>query len=154
MSAGIEREEPLRDAAPEWAKESAQQCHAHYEVSFESTALPDHTIRNVGYRLELYGRVGPDGKVRPGDDRCREVFHTLESLARLVVPGAESARLCTIRCSPGALYYCGPGGKQACVRLEIRVMGSEGCDRPIDAQAAHALREMEERLRALGMPRA
>jgi hypothetical protein len=146
--------ERLSGGAPEWARDSVRRCHAHYEVSLQSTALPDHTIRNVGFRLELYGRVDPDGKARPGDGRCGEVFRELESLARLIAPGAESACLCTIRGSPGALYYCGPGGKQGCVRLDILVTSPLGRDRPVDAHAADALREMEGRLRELGMPRA
>jgi hypothetical protein len=146
--------ERLSGGAPEWARESVRRCHAHYEVATQSTALPDHTIRNVGYRLELYGRVDPDGEARPGDGRCREVFRDLESLARLIAPGPESACLCTIRGAPGALYYSGPGGKQACVRLDILVTSSLGGDRSVDAHAADALREMEGRLKELGMPRA
>jgi hypothetical protein len=140
------------DSAITSASEIVRRFHVHYEVYPETVALRDHSIRNVGYRLELYGRVAPG--VRPGDGAFREVCRELLDLSSFIVAGAKSGCLCEVGVSPAALYFSGSQERaQACVRLDIRIFHGEGCERPIDPMQERALHDMEERLGALGVSR-
>jgi hypothetical protein len=137
---------------PANVSEIVRGCRVHYEIYPESVVLRDHSLRQVGFRLELYGRVGPG--VRPGDDRCREVCRGLRRLSSLVVSGTDGGCLCEVAVFPALLTWCGgQEGADACVRLDIRILHGDGCERPIDPAQGLALREMESRLGEFGVSR-
>lgn len=135
-------------------EEVARQFHVHYEVHPEPVALRDRSIRQVGFRLELHARVGTDSGVRLGDDGCREAIIGLLEVSSFFVPSVECGYCYEITGSPAAFYHHdSPQGGQSCVRLEIRLLRREGWEPPVHGMEASALREMENRLRALGVPR-
>jgi hypothetical protein len=138
--------------APAEVGEIVRRFRVHYDVYPESVALRDHSIRQVGFRLELSGEVGPGA--RPGDDRCREVCHGLRRLSSLVLSGKNGGCLCEVAVFPALLAYDGgQEGSQACVRVDIRILHDDGCERPIDPAQGLALREMESRLEEFGVSR-
>lgn len=150
----VEGERTERDGSRERVDEVARQFHVHYEVYPESMALCDHSIRHVGFCLELHARIGTNSGGRLGDDRCREAILGLLEVSSLLVPAAEGDCCYEVSGSPAAFCYHGsPQGGQGCVRLDIRVLRREGWDRPVNEMEARALREMEDCLRALGVPR-
>lgn len=141
-----------RDSATASVSEIVRRFHVHYEVYPETVAQRDHSIRNVGYRLELYGQVGPG--VRPGDGAFREVCRELLDLSSFIVAGTNGGCLCEVAVSPATLYFCSSQERaQACVRLDIRIFHGDGCERPIDPMQERALHEMEVRLGALEVSR-
>jgi hypothetical protein len=141
-------------STPALVSEIVRQFQVHYEVYPESVVLRDRSIRHVGFRLELYGRVGSDAHVRPGDDRCREVCRGLRQISSSIVAATNGGCLCDVAGTAASLYSCGgQGGAHACVRVDIRIFHGDGCERPIDPTQARALHEMEEHLGALGVSR-
>jgi hypothetical protein len=139
-------------AAPADIGEIVRRFRVHYDVYPESAVLRDHSIRQVGFRLELSGEVGAGA--RPGDDRCREVCHGLLRLSSLVVSGTSGGCLCEVAVFPAMLAYDGgQEGSPACVRLDIRILHDGGCERPIDPSQGLALRELQNRLGEFGVSR-
>ena len=137
----------------ERVEEVARQFHVHYEVHRESAALRDHFIRQVGFRLELHAGVGTDSGARLRDDQCREAILRLLEVSSFLAPAAEGDCCYEVSGSPAAFYNLGiPQGGQGCVRLDIRVLRREGWESPVNGIEARARREMEDRLRDLGVP--
>ena len=154
MSVEGERTEKC-DGSRERVDEVVTQFHVHYEVYAESMAMRDHSIRQVGFCVELHARVGGESGVRLGDDQCREAIIGLLEVSSFLVPAAEGDCCYDVDGSPFALCYHGsPQEGQGCVRLDIRVRRRDGWNRPVNGMDARALQEMEHRLRALGVPRA
>ena len=153
MSTEGERSEP-RSGPRERVDELARKFPVHYELYPESMALLDHSIRQVGFCIELHAQVGMDSGVQLGDSRCREAFRGLREVSSFLVPEAEDDCCYDVGNSPHTLCYHGnPQEGQGCVRLDIRVLRREWWERPDKGTEAGALRVMEDRLRALGVRR-
>jgi hypothetical protein len=154
MRVEVERAEQC-GGSRERVEDVARQFHVHYEVHPESVALRDQSIRQVGFRLELHAGVGTDSGARLGDDQCREAILGLLDVSSFLVPAAEGDCCYEVSGSPTAFYNLGiPQGGQGCVRLDIRVRRREGWERPVNGMEARVLRELEDRLRDLGVPQA
>ena len=139
---------------PQHGSELARRLHIHYEVYPESVILRDHSIRSVGYCVELYGQVGDDSGCGPVADRANEVYGVLREISTLIVPHGDDACRYQMRGSSAIFYYCGSQpADRGCVRLEIRILHRDHWDRPIDAFESRALQEIEDRLDGLRVPR-
>jgi len=140
--------------APLSADELARKFHVHYELYPESMVLRDHSIRQVGFCIELHARVGTNSGVQLGDNQCREAFRGLREVSSFLVPAAEGDCCYDVGNSPHTLCYHGnPQEGQGCVRLEIRVLRREGWEHPGNGTEARALRVMQDRLQVLRVPR-
>jgi hypothetical protein len=139
---------------PQRVRELARRLHVHYEVYPDSVILRDHSIRSVGFCVELYGQVADHPGLRPESDRAKEVYGVLREISTLIVPDADDGCRYQMRGSSAAFYFCGSQpADRGCVRLEIRILHRDDWDRPIDAFESRALQEIEDRLDRLGVPR-
>jgi hypothetical protein len=142
----VERAEARGGPTPEHVREIAKRFHVHCEVYPELRVLHDHTTRQVGFCLELYGRVSQDSR--------RDVCLGLREISSFIVPATEGAARYEIDENPAAVHYCGnEEGGRPCVQLAIRILHHEGSERPVDEIQARALKEMEHRLEGLGVSR-
>jgi hypothetical protein len=125
-----------------------------YAVCADSTVVRDHSIRQVGFCLDLYGRDGNGPPLSPGDERSKEIYRTLREIALQIVPeGGNDCRFELDKFYPSLQYGNNPRSP-ARVQLTIHILHKNGFDRPIDAAVTQALRELEDRLRYLGIPHA
>ncbi len=131
--------------------EIVQRFSVSYAVRAESTVLHDHTIRPVGFCVELFGRDGDGPPLSPGDERSREIYRGLRNIALQVVPHENHD--CQFELDdfhPSLHYGTNPRGP-AKVRLAIYILHRNGFDRPIDADVTQALHKVEDRLKELGI---
>jgi len=139
---------------PHHVSELARRLRVHYEVYPDSVILRDHSIRSVGFCVELYGQAADDPGLRPVADRAKEVYGVLREISTLVVPDADDGCRYQMRGSSAAFYFYGSKpADRGCVRMEIRILHRDHWDRPIDAFESRALQEIEDRLAGLGVPR-
>jgi hypothetical protein len=122
-----------------------------YGTCPESTVLRDHSIRQVGYCLDLYGRDGNGPPLSPGDERSRTIYRALREIALQIVPEEDhDCRFELDEFYPSLQYGNNPKGP-ARVPLTIHILHKNEFDRPIDAAVTQALHELEGLLRCLGV---
>ena len=137
----------------EHVRQIVDRFSVYYDVRPESTVLHDHSIRQVGFCLDLYGRDGQGPPLSPGDERSKEVYQGLREIALQIMPDKEHECRYELGEFHSSLLYSNHGSSHACVPLEIHILHKSGFDRPVDAGESRALREMEERLKNLGVYR-
>jgi len=118
-----------------------------YEVRGESSVLRDHTVRQVGYLVDLYGSDG--SPLAAGDERCQEIFRGLSKIARGILPPEGEDCCVSIEGFHPQLHFGVGGNRHGSVRLEMQVRHRHEIDRPVDAGEAQALKALLARLEAL-----
>ena len=138
---------------PEHIREIVHRFSVFYEVYPESTVLHDHTIRQVGFCVDLCGRPPQGINVSPRCARSKEIYRGLSEIARWVIP-EEEFECCYELDGFDASLHCGNGAQdRGSVQLEIHILHEHGFDRPLDECELRALREVEDRLKNLGVDR-
>jgi hypothetical protein len=137
----------------EHVREIVHRFSVYYEVGPESTVLHDHAIRQVGFCLGLCGRDGQGPPLSPGDERSKEIYRGLREIAMQIIPAEERECRYQIDEFRPSLHYPNFGGSRATVQLEIHILHKHGFEQPIDAGETRALKEMEDRLKNLGIHR-
>jgi hypothetical protein len=135
----------------EQTQDMVEQFSVCYGVCAESTVLCDHSIRQIGYCLDLYGRDGNGPPLSPGDERSKEIYRALREIALQVVP--EEDHDCRFELDEfyPSLQYSNNPKSPARVPLTIHILHKNGFHRPIDAVVTQALHELEDRLKYLGV---
>jgi len=118
-----------------------------YEVRTQWSVLRDHTLRQVGYLVDLYGSDG--SRLAAGDERCQEIFRGLSKIARGILPPDEGDCCISIEGFHPQLHLGVGGNGHGSVRLEMHVRHRHEIDRPVDAGEAQALKALLARLEAL-----
>jgi hypothetical protein len=134
-------------------REIAQRYSVSYQVYPESRVLRDGTLRQVGFCLELYGRNGDGRPLSPGDERAAEIYRGLRQIALQIAPQQAEACYYQVDGSNSLLVYGNPSSPRGSVLLEIHILHSDDCERPLDEDEIHALHEVEERLQELEVHR-
>jgi hypothetical protein len=137
----------------EHVREIVRQFSVYYEVRPESMLLHDHTIRQVGFCVDLYGRDGQGPFLCPGDERSKEIYRGLREIALQIVPEEQEDCRYQLDDFDASLHYDSHGSKYGRVQLKIHILHKDGFQQPIDAGETRARREMEDRLRNLGIYR-
>jgi len=138
---------------PEQIREIVDRFLVYYEVYPESTVLHDHTIRQVGFCLDLYGRPPRGVNLSPGCTRSKEIYQGLSEIATRVVPEEGFECHYGLDGFDASLYYGNGAQDRGGVQLEMHILHQHGFDRPLDACEVLALREVEDRLKSLGVHR-
>jgi hypothetical protein len=135
------------------ARDIVRRFSVYYEVRPESTLLHDHTIRQVGFCVDLYGRDGQGPPLNPGDERSKEIYRGLWEIASQIVPEEQEDCRYQLDGFDASLHFDSHGSKCGRVQLKIHILHKHGFEQPIDAGETRALKEMEDRLKNLGIHR-
>ena len=113
---------------------------------------PKEGVRAIGYRLELLGtHHEPQHTPDPGCDECVKVYSALERVARSILPKEERDSVCRVGIFDHALRFSPRRGFRKDVELAITIQHRTGLTDPVDECEIRCVREMEERLRMLGV---
>ena len=118
---------------------------------------PEHTCvgkerRQVGFQLELYGTHEPEvAHPEAGCPACQRIFAALHAIADWILPKEKRPSTYKIGSYDQAIRYSPARGKRPDVTLSIKIIHREGYEAPVDACEARCLKEMEQRLRELGV---
>ena len=125
----------------------------YYEVRRESVPLKDHSLQEVGFRLELHGRHAAGSHPMPGCALCQEIYGGLREIAAWILPKEIRDSSYDLEAFDASLHYSHATKDPGSVQLGIDILHRSGFDRPVDACEVRCLREMEEKLKRLGVRR-
>ena len=134
-------------------REIAARHRVYYEIRREQVPLKDHTLQEVGYRLELHGEHAAGSHPMPGCALCQEIYRGLREIAVWILPTEIRDSSYDLEAFDASLHYSHPTKDPGSVQLGIDILHRSGFDRPVDACEVRCLREMEEKLRRLGLRR-
>lgn len=89
----------------------------------------------------------------PGCQRCVDTYRDLETIARWIMPTERRASSYEIPSFDMALHSVRTPSRRLEVDLTVRIKHRQGWTEPIDECERRCLREMEEKLKALGVRR-
>jgi hypothetical protein len=136
---------------PEHTREIVHRFSVSYDVRPESMVLHDHTIRQVGYCVDLYGADGDGPPLSPGDERSKEIYRALREIALQTVQEEDHNCRFELDGFYSSLHYDSDPKSPARVQLTIYILHRNGSERPINAGVAQALHKLEDRLKHLGI---
>jgi hypothetical protein len=134
-------------------REIVARHRVYYEIRREQVPLKDHTLQEVGFRLELHGQHTTGSHPTPGCALCQEVYAGLREIAAWILPKEIRDSSYDLEPFDASLHYSHPTKDPGSVQLGIDILHRSGFDRPVDACELRCLREMEEELRRLGVRR-
>jgi hypothetical protein len=123
----------------------------YYEVSPECSLVDGKQVK-VGFELRLYG-THDHGKtlLRPGCEVCVRTFEDLRQIAAWIVPREERASWYEVQPFDQALHLTPKHNLRPEVALTLKILHRHGFNDPIDECEERCLKEMEEKLSALGV---
>lgn len=139
--------------APEQAErellEIARAHHVHFDVEPEVVVRATDRVK-VGFEVRLWAAHARGAHAMPGCSKCRDLAADLRRIAEWAVPSEDRATRIEIEPFHAALYESTvvPGADE--IAIAIRLIHRDGYDRPIDACEELCLKEIRQRLRALG----
>ena len=89
----------------------------------------------------------------PGCQRCVDTYRDLETIARWIMPTEERPSYYEIPAFDMALHSVRRPNRRLEVDLTVRIKHRQGWTEPIDECERRCLREMEEKLKVLGVRR-
>ena len=89
----------------------------------------------------------------PGCQRCVDTYRDLETIARWIMPTERRASSYEIPSFDMALHSVRTPSRRLEVDLTVRIKHRQGWTEPIDECERRCLREMEEKLKVLGVRR-
>jgi hypothetical protein len=117
---------------------------------YPEKAFVDEKLRQIGFRLELYGTHPPDvGHLDPGCVHCREVWAALKRIAAAIIPDGSRDSEYDIETFDDALHYSKQRKNRAEVELHIDIIHKSGFG-PVDECENRCLKEMTDKLVQLG----
>lgn len=120
--------------------------------SYPEREVVDGAIRQVGFRLELYGTY-PSEMIHASSGylRSHEVWAALKEVARWIMPAAIDGAECEIEAFDNAIHYSRVRRNRGDVELHIRIIHKSGLG-PVDQSEAECLEQMITGLRNLESP--
>jgi hypothetical protein len=134
-------------------REIAAQHHVYYKIWPEQVPLKDHSLQEVGFRLELHGEHAKESHPMPGCALCWEIYRGLREIAYWILPKEIRDSYYDLEAFDASLHYSHPTKDLGSVQLGIDILHRSGFDRPVDACEVRCLQEMEEKLKRLGVHR-
>ncbi len=134
-------------------REIVARYRVYYEIRPESVPLKDHSLQEVGFRLELHGEHATGSHPMPGCTLCQEIYAGLREIAAWILPKEIRDSSYDLEAFDASLHYSHPTKDPGSVQLGIDILHRSGFDRPVDACEVRCLREMEEKLRRLEVRR-
>lgn len=124
--------------------------HVHYDVEPDVLVRASDRVK-VGFEVRLWA-VHPRGtRALPGCGKCRDLVSELIRVAEWAIPSERRPTLIEIEPFHPALYDSREVAGADEVALSIRLAHREGWDQPIDACEERCLKEIRQRLRAIGV---
>lgn len=126
-----------------------------HQVCFESYPIW-HIPRGggkvaIGYELDLIGtHHDPEHAPKPGSNECRPVQQALMLIARSILPTDDRPSRYAIEPFDTAIHFSPRRKMRKDIVLAIDIVHRGPFDRPIDECETRCLREMKEKLKALG----
>jgi hypothetical protein len=121
--------------------------------TYPERALVDETLRQIGFRLELYGTHPPDVvHADPGCVHCHEVWTALKTVADSITPPRERDLEYDIETFDDAIHYSKLRKSRPDVELHIQIIHKSGFG-PVDECENRCLNEMTTKLERLGAPK-
>lgn len=139
----------LEQVEPE-LHEIARAHHVHFDVAPEVTFRATERVK-VGFEVRLWATHARGARAMPGCPKCRDLAADLQRIAEWAVPSEDRATRIEIEPFRPALYESTvvPGVDE--IAITIRLVHRDGYDRPIDACEELCMKEIRQRLRALGI---
>jgi len=107
----------------------------------------------VGFELELCGTHEHEGdQFEPGCPQCHQTFDDLQQIAEWVKPKKARASRYEIQPFDRALRETPKRGFRPEVVLSMKILHRHGFDQPVDECEEFCLKEMQTKLRELGVP--
>ena len=107
-----------------------------------------------GFDLTLCGTHNHGHRtMTPGCHRCVDTYRDLEAIARWIMPTERRASSYEIAAFDMALHSVRTPNRRLEVDLTVRIKHRQGWAEPIDECERRCLREMEDKLKALGVRR-
>ncbi len=120
--------------------------------TFPEKSLVDDAIRQIGFRLELYGTHPPEiVHADPGCVHCRDVWKALREVAIWITPREGRDTEYDIEVFDDAIHYSRLRRSRPDVELHILIIHRSGFG-PVDACENLCLKEMIAKLKGLGSP--
>lgn len=105
----------------------------------------------IGYELDLIGTHDhPQHPPRPGCDECKPVRSALSVIATAILPPDDRASRYPLEPFETKISFSPRRKMRKDVTLAIDILHRGQFDLPVDECEMHCLREMKERLKALG----
>ena len=143
--------ETCTNGAPGEFKSVLERFTVFYEIYPESVVLRDHSIRQVAYVVDLYGKDKHEPPIHPGDKRCHEVFRGLYKIACWLLPTDYGACHIDIDSFHASLHYVDGWKEPGYMQLGLHIYHLDKLDKPLDTDQKGVLDELIKRLEALGV---
>ncbi|MGB7291730.1 MAG: hypothetical protein WBD99_06140 [Thermodesulfobacteriota bacterium] len=106
----------------------------------------------IGFELDLTGiHYHPVHHPTPGCDECVKVYNDLKKIAQWIVPTEERESKYDIGIFDRSIHSAPIRKLRDEVTLTLKIVHRTGFDRPVDACEVECLKEMEEKLKELGV---
>lgn len=144
------------DAPTERLREIARSHQVCYEVWPERSVSEGRAIR-IGFELQLCGanthsRAGGPNHPVPGCEHCVRTYGELRQIAEWILPTEERPSRYEIGAFDHSLHIAPKKRKSRSeVVLTIHIMHRHDFNRPVDDCEDRCLKEMQQRLRELGI---
>jgi hypothetical protein len=120
--------------------------------AYPEKAFVEGAIRQIGFRLELYGTYPPGVQhADPGYVRCHEVWAALKAVAQSIVPKEIRESECEVEVFDNAVHYSHIRRNRRDVELHIRITHRSRLG-PVDEFENYCLKQMTANLEQLGVP--
>jgi len=126
-----------------------------HQICFESCPIwhvpPGGGKVAVGYELDLIGTHDhPQHSPSPGCNECKPVQHALLTIANAILPPNDRASRYALESYEVAIHFSPRRKMRKDIVVVIDITHRDGFDRPVDECEMRCLREMKEKLKALG----
>src|SRR6266540_4769763 len=130
--------------------EIARAHHVHFDVEPEVVVRATDRVK-VGFEVRLWAVHARGAHALPGCSKCRDLAADLRRIAEWAVPSEDRVTRIEIEPFHAALYESTVVSGADEFLFSIHRDHRDGYDRPIDACEELCLKEIRQRLRALGI---
>lgn len=107
----------------------------------------------IGFQLDLVGTHDhPQTVPDPGCGECVTVYENLKKIGQWIIPKEDRDSRYEIGMFDASMHYASRRKFRRDIVLPIKIIHREGFDRPVDDCEDKCLKEMEEKLKELGVP--
>jgi hypothetical protein len=124
--------------------------HVHFDVDPEVTFRDGHRLK-IGFEVRLWA-VHPKGAgALPGCSKCHDLVGGLRRIAECVIPGERRPTQIEFEPFHPVLYDSREVAGADEVAVTLRLAHRDGSERPADDCQERCLKEIRQRLRAMGI---